>query len=545
MRGPRATGIVILLTILLLTAGQGMIHRLRGDPIGQLRPQTDEPNHFVTALMIRDYVVQVFPAHPIAFAKEYYLHYPKVSFGSWPPLFHMFLGAWMVPFPATRRSALLYEDALTAAFAVAAALIARRSLPLPAAIAVGAAAWISPVTQALDRSIQADTQYALLSLVCTYAFAAYLDKPSHRRALWFGLALFGSVMTKNNGLFLAISLPLTVLLTRSLSILRRWDAWMVTLPAIGAFGVWQYLTLPFVWNNMTAESTPGLAFFIYIRQLATLAWVGLLPFVIWAVYRRVFVPLVRRGRVSSLDAALFGLLMGPCLFHSMLPHDVNQRYLLPSLPPLLIFAIEGLLDTLSIPVLQRIPQAARLLLAASMIVLPAAARPVQPALPFQYDNLASRLIAAYPTKTAPVFLISASFDGEALFVGEMALHERRPGHWVLRASKLLRHKVGVLNRQTALVTTAPAEMLQRFQDLPVSLVVLADDGDPEQATERSYLEGMIRDHANLFRLLLTAPVGSGCHDAPCTIRVYQLKGNPGAHFSPEKLPQNMQLWKGL
>jgi hypothetical protein len=548
MRRPRTTWIVILLTILLLTVAQGVVHRLRGDPTGQLQPKTDEPNHFVTALMIRDYVTQAFPRNPIAFAKAYYLHYPKVSFGSWPPLFHLCLGAWMVPFPATRGSALLYEDALTAAFAVAATLIARRIVPLPAAIAVGAASWISPVTQVLGRTVQADTQYALLSLVCTIAFAAYLDKPNHRRAFWFGLALFGSVMTKNNGLFLAISLPLAVLLARSLSILRRWDAWAATLPAVLAFGAWQYLTLPFVWNNMkgvTDESTPGLAFFIYVRQLATLAWIGLLPFAAWAVYRRVFLPLQRRGKAGVLDAALFGLLVGPCLFHSLLPHDVNQRYLLPSLPPLLIFAIEGLLDLLSLPAIARIPQAARLLLAAGIVVLPAAAAPVPRALSFQYDSLAARLIAAYPKETAPAFLISASFDGEALFVGEMAVRERRPGHWLLRASKLLRHRVGVLNRETALIQTSPAEVLERFQDLPVSLVVIADDGDLEQATERSFLEGMIRDHPDLFRLVLTSPVGSGCYDAPCTIRVYQMQGNPQARFSPDKLPQNMQLWKNL
>ena len=548
MRGPLATRIVILFTILLLTGLQAALHRIRGEPTEQLRPKTDEPNHFVTGLMIRDYVTQGFPANPVAFAKAYYLHYPKVSFGSWPPLFHIFLGGWMVPFPATRGSALLFEDALTAALAVAAGLIARRSLPLPSAVAVGATVWISPVTQALDGFIQADTQYALLSLVCTYAFVAYLDKPNRRRALWFGLALFGSVMTKNNAMFLAISLPLTVLLTRSLSVLRRWDIWMATMPAVLAFGVWQYLTLPFVENNMkgvTAESIPGIAFFYYVRQLATLAWIGLLPLVIWAVYRHVYLPLIRHGRVSYLDAALFGLLVGPCLFHSMLPHDVNQRYLLPSLPPLLIFAMRGLLEMLSIPVIVRIPQAARLLLAAAVVVLPAAASPVPVALPFEYDMVASRLIGAYPKEIAPAFLISASFDGEALFVGEMALHERRLGHWVLRASKLLRHKVGVLNRQTALTTAAPAEVLQRFRDLPVSLMVIAEDGEPEQTEERSYLEGMIRDHPDLFRLLLTAPVGGGCRDAPCTIRVYELQGNASARFSPDKLPQNMPLWKNL
>ena len=548
MRKSLGRAFVFLLTILVLSAGQEAIHRFRGDPIAQVALHTDEPNHFVTGLMIRDYTLHAFPGNPIRFAKAFYLHYPKVSFGSWPPLFHLCLGAWLVPFPGTRRSALLYVDVLSAAFGIAAAWIARRSLPWPAAVAVGLAVWLSPITQALDRYVQADTQYALLSLICVDWFAVYLDKPQRRHAMWFGLALFAALMTKNNALFLAISLPLTMLLTRSLSLLRRWDAWLAVLPGVIAFVLWQYLTLPFVWNNMkgvTAESTPGLALGVYVRQLATLAWIGLLPFVAWTVYRCVWIPLVRHGRVNCYDAALFGLLVGPCLFHSMLPHDINQRYLLPSLVPLLIFAVRGVLDILSYPVFARVPRTAGLLLAGGLVVIPAAAARTPAALPFRYADLASRLVRAYPKEKAPAILVSGSFDAEAMFVSEMAVHEQRPGHWVLRASKLLRHKVGVLNRQTALVETPPAEMLRRFRDLPVSLVVVADDGAPQQAPERVYLERMIQDHPDVFRLVFTMPVGSGCHDAPCTIAVHELEAAPGAHFSPDKLPQDMPLWPGL
>lgn len=31
--------------------------------------------------MIRDYIANGFPASPMKFAEEYYVHYPKVAFG--------------------------------------------------------------------------------------------------------------------------------------------------------------------------------------------------------------------------------------------------------------------------------------------------------------------------------------------------------------------------------------------------------------------------------------------------------------------------------
>src|SRR5947209_3781016 len=48
----------------------------------------DEPAHFVTGLMIRDYIASGFPGSPVKFAENYYLHYPKVAFGMWGPLLH-------------------------------------------------------------------------------------------------------------------------------------------------------------------------------------------------------------------------------------------------------------------------------------------------------------------------------------------------------------------------------------------------------------------------------------------------------------------------
>src|SRR5215471_5652765 len=47
----------------------------------------DEGAHFVTGLMLRDIVAQRQLTSLQQFAENYYLHYPKVALGHWPPFF--------------------------------------------------------------------------------------------------------------------------------------------------------------------------------------------------------------------------------------------------------------------------------------------------------------------------------------------------------------------------------------------------------------------------------------------------------------------------
>jgi hypothetical protein len=59
----------------------------------------DEASHFTSAVAMSQYFVsgeQI--VHPYEFAFQYYLHYPKVAFGKWPPLFYVLSGVWFLVF---------------------------------------------------------------------------------------------------------------------------------------------------------------------------------------------------------------------------------------------------------------------------------------------------------------------------------------------------------------------------------------------------------------------------------------------------------------
>ena len=64
----------------------------------------DEAAHYVTGLMIHDYVAAGLPGNPMTFALEYYDHYPKVALGNWPPLFYVLQAGWTLLFTPDRAS---------------------------------------------------------------------------------------------------------------------------------------------------------------------------------------------------------------------------------------------------------------------------------------------------------------------------------------------------------------------------------------------------------------------------------------------------------
>lgn len=73
----------------------------------ELSGYPDEPAHFVSGVLVRDYLAD-FPPRPILpYAREFYIHYPKVAIGHWPPLFYGIEGIWFLLFGVSRFSALM------------------------------------------------------------------------------------------------------------------------------------------------------------------------------------------------------------------------------------------------------------------------------------------------------------------------------------------------------------------------------------------------------------------------------------------------------
>ncbi len=67
--------------------------------------------------MVRDYLANLASLNfsgPMEFAENYYVHYPEVALGHWPPTFYVVQALWTLPFSASRGSVILLMSVLTA-----------------------------------------------------------------------------------------------------------------------------------------------------------------------------------------------------------------------------------------------------------------------------------------------------------------------------------------------------------------------------------------------------------------------------------------------
>src|SRR5688500_17364628 len=103
-------GLAFLVLLLVVAAMQWAGGAYRAEFSGH----PDEPAHYVTGLMIHDYIAAGFPSPPLRFAEDYYNHYPKVALGNWPPVFYVLQAGWALIFSPAKASILLLMAVLAA-----------------------------------------------------------------------------------------------------------------------------------------------------------------------------------------------------------------------------------------------------------------------------------------------------------------------------------------------------------------------------------------------------------------------------------------------
>ena len=116
----------------------------------------DAPAHYVTGVMVYDYLRLAAGSSPVHFAEAYYVRFPKVAFGHWPPAYYAIQAAWYFLFgPHIWSAALL--SAVTA-LTLTALLFFRLRTHHGNAIALGcsAALLVLPEMQTAAWSVMSD-----------------------------------------------------------------------------------------------------------------------------------------------------------------------------------------------------------------------------------------------------------------------------------------------------------------------------------------------------------------------------------------------------
>ena len=446
----------------------------RGAFGAEFTAQPDEAAHFVTSLMVRDYLSEFRswpPPAPMPWAGNYYLHYPKVALGHWPPGYYMMQAAWWLVFPIGRFSAMLLNTAMAAVAGALLLAMARRIRPgWPAAI-ICVVMLAAPVTRWAAAETMADLPSLLCGLLVLYCLAGLLQAPAAWMLLRLGLAVFWALMVKGTGVALLLG---PVLAVAGGGVWRRLDwRWLVAPGLAGGAAVAWFLYQNSVLNrNVLAWGGVGSRIPWYPGFSLELAGPGLAALAIGGA-----VIAVRRGQPEAWAALAVAVSIFVTSYFVRAMQELRHWIVL--LPALLLLAL------VFYAWLEKRSKLAPLTALAAVCFFPFHIPALQPV---GFAELASRV-------KLPSRMLISSADGwpEGSWIAEIALREPRPGSTIVRGSKLFA-QAGWNTKPYRLLTQTAEEMERAMDEAGVETVILHTPSVREPVAHHVLLTALLRDN---------------------------------------------------
>jgi hypothetical protein len=513
------------LSTLLFTSLAALLQYRDGSYRTELGSYPDEPAHLITGLMIRDYVFSGMKTGPVEYAENYYLHYPKVGFGMWPPLFHFTEAAWFVLFPPSRTTAFVLEALITGLLAAMLAARAARLFGVSFGVLGGVCFVLMPVVRLYTGMIMADTLMALIAFAAMLAFAAYAEKGGYGRAALFGLLCGLALMTKSNAAALALLPPIALILLRKYRMLIAPGTLLAAVIALAIAIPCQLLVFHF-WTGAVSPYKYSVGYLLEMLRVHLAMYVKLPGFVlfvlaIFGAVQRVVLPYLSRT-LEPLWASTGGLVAALFLF-GFAPLPSEPRYHIAAMAAIVLFACAGLHGVATRFLPER--SLARSALALAVFVLFFVTAPAPP----RHRNFgfiaAAEGILANPAYRNSVMLVSSENFGEGMFIPEIALREQRPGHYILRATKVLSRSRWDLDSYELLYKT-PEEIERYLESIPVRLVIFDTSPGIARMPHHALLRQLFQTRTDKWRRIASYP-----NEAGASVEVYEQQGavdRPGA-----------------
>lgn len=493
-------GVVAFLALLLLAA---VLYATAGVYGTEFGAYGDEGMHYVTGLMIRDFVLD--PGqwlHPIAYAKRYYLHFPKVGLGNWPPGFAILQTLWSLPLGESRLSLLVLMTLLASLLAYLVFRTAQPRFGVLPSFAGAAILLAAPLTQSQASLVMAEIPLAIAGYLAMLRFARFLQTESRADAIWFGLLTSAAILIKGNGWSLILMTGFALLFSGRWKVLTRLPFWMAA--AIIALICMPYslLTMHIVrqgWNS-TSGRVPladyGHYLVLHLRMVAqiygypltVIALAGLA--VCWRTRDVLW-------RTASAYAAVV------IVFHTFVPTSVEPRKIFQMVPVLALFLVAGI-DAIS----RRLPLAWHprpLVCAATVLLFAFTGFRLLP--PFQpgFGRLVERAQSLQDGSDSAILISSNAYfqDCEAGIIAEWMERSRGPGTYLVRGTKLLERltdapRDGMLYMPAA---GTPDEMRGILQSVPISTVILHTTPAAKSYGHHEILRRLMESHPEDWELI--------------------------------------------
>ena len=356
----------------------------------------DEAAHFLNGVLLRDYVTEGLGTNPLRFAEDFYLSYPKIAPGAWPPFFHVLLGLFLLPGWPPHTAALVLMALITAYAGWRMTSLLSTFAPRPVALMFAVLFVMTPMVVNLSATVMVDLVVAALMLDAVAALSRYWSTGRMRDAILFGIAAACCCLTKGNGVAVVLLPIVLMVITRRASILTQPGLYVAALIVVVLAVPALLLSYQLSWS---VDDFGALSPRVLLSRLgeyagflrAQLGWLGSSLAVIGLA---VAVTQATKQRSRPVEATLAALVFAVVLFH-LTYQFVSDRYIVSAVAPLLALIPTGVRTVVAVlPV--SVPQltAALYLLVALTFLVPT---PVQAARhPLGYRAAADFLEAETP-----------------------------------------------------------------------------------------------------------------------------------------------------
>lgn len=399
----------------------------------------DEAAHFVSGLMVYDYLANLPRGNPIAWAGQYYLHYPKVAIGHWPPLYYAMEGVWWLFLSPSRTTAMLLQWLIGVVALTMLYRLSRSALSLPITVAIIALMIAAPVFQQSLEQTMSDLCCLLWSVLLMQATVNLVERQDRNSYFLVVLWLLAATLTKGTAVCLFLVPPAALLASRQpIRIPPR--LFVAGVGCIGAAAAW-YVSMGMSnvrhWGGMSFGTRwPG-------AQIGLLAGWGFLVLAALGLRRKPLALVAASVVVSTLGVSLVVRAMK------------EDRHWIIALPAILVmsgYAVSRF----------RRPWVVACLLLPAVALFPFAWYRQSPS---GFGDLVSQL--GRPSR----MLVSSAGSGEGPFIAVSSLAERRPASFIVRASKALAEE-GWNGEGYRLLTPTQESISRRLDELAIDIVIL-------------------------------------------------------------------------
>ncbi|WP_036171614.1 glycosyltransferase family 39 protein [Massilia sp. 9096] len=440
----------------------------------------DEPAHFLNGYFIANYVSHHLGSNPMGAATDFYIHYPKISIGHWPPAYYGFLGILFLMLPPTMPVAFAINVVVAAlpAIGVAAALslLADRRMALAGVLIYA----LAPLALEGQAMFMVDQPLAACLVAATAVWIAYMRSGGWGKVLGFALLAAIAVLIKGNGWLVGLIPMFHIALTGQWRQLLSVKLYVAAALAAVIVVPWYMLTAKIAADGFNyhagidyALKALGANLFTVVQNLtpagALLALVGLVN--------------EFRGRKQSpqrwlIVSGIVSLVLATLTLQSLIPVDIVDRYMAPALPALVVLAVLGLQRLIAligaagpVPRVQAIAAVVLLVLMASPGFVHLFER--APKADTGIEQVAQQLTAdGMPS----VSVIDGDTSAEGAFIADMAVRDSGLKSYVIRASKLMADS-NFMGSSYALRFHDDSQVLAELRRLGVQHVVLVRSGN--------------------------------------------------------------------